>query len=359
MNQIQTARLDELVLDPRNPRLGLRGSLDDLPQADILGKMRSWALEEIAISFLENGFWIQEALLCTRESVYGAPALVVVEGNRRLAALKLLDQSFNGHPPSSQWAKIIEGHPRPEALFESIPYLLMEDRRSVDVFLGFRHVTGIKEWAPAEKAEYISFLIDERGLSYREVMRKIGSKTEAVRRNYISYRVFAQSKEVDGIDSEKIVERFSVLFLSLRAAGVQEFLGVDINSEPKEASTPVPQSHVDNLRDFVRWLFGTESEQPIVKDSRNVDRFAKVLQNAEAVSYLRANKRPSLEQAYVIAGGEEQELHDIIQRATYDVEQALSIVHLYKKSEMIAESVTRLVAGLRRIEAIFPDLDAG
>lgn len=358
MQQIQTAKLTELNLDPRNPRLGLRKSEGELPQPAILALMRNWALEEIAISFLENGFWVQEALLCVRERIYGEDSLVVVEGNRRLAALSLLADSFDGRAPSHRWTQIVADRHPPEGLFENIPYLEMPDRQAVDVFLGYRHVTGIKEWAPAEKAEYISFLIDERGMDYREVMRKIGSKTEPVRRNYIAHRLLSQSREIEGVADDKIVARFSVLFLALRASGVQEFLGVNINAEPRDAQTPVPPDHVENLRDFVRWLFGTESDEPIVKDSRNVDRFAKVLQDPDAVAYLRNNKRPTLEQAYVIAGGEEQELHDIIQRATYDVEQALSVVHLYKKSEMIRGAVERLLAGLQRVEAVFPDITA-
>ena len=62
----------------------------------------------------------------------------------------------------------------PKKLFTKIPYILADSRQDIESFLGFRHVTGIKQWQPAQKAQYIAKLIDERGMNYEEVMRKIG-----------------------------------------------------------------------------------------------------------------------------------------------------------------------------------------
>src|SRR5690349_5906569 len=121
--QIDTAPLDDLLLDPRNPRLGLRNATDDLPQDAILQRMQTWALEELATSFLESGYWPQEALLVVKEQVYGAEHLVVVEGNRRLAALILLRRALNGDYASHAWQALTEGKVAPAALFEEIPYI--------------------------------------------------------------------------------------------------------------------------------------------------------------------------------------------------------------------------------------------
>lgn len=178
--KIEYENIQNLNLDPRNPRLGREVHESELSQSEILEKMRTWSLEELAVSFLENGFWPQEALLTTKENLGKKNnSLVVVEGNRRLAALMYLQEAFNGNPANRKWKELVDGKD-PGTLFSSIPYLLVESRKDVEAFLGFRHVTGIKEWHPAEKAEYISRMIDE-GMSYREVMRKIGSQTPAVR----------------------------------------------------------------------------------------------------------------------------------------------------------------------------------
>jgi len=87
--QIQYAEIDALYLDPTNPRLGRLDRGRKTRQSEILDMMRDWSLEELAVSFLESGFWLQEPLLIVEEELYGTVRPVVVEGNRRLAAIFL------------------------------------------------------------------------------------------------------------------------------------------------------------------------------------------------------------------------------------------------------------------------------
>jgi hypothetical protein len=74
--KIHYASIDELSLDPTNPRLGRNNAGRAVTQARVLELMTTWNLEELAISFLESGFWPQEALLAVEEKLYGKPALV-------------------------------------------------------------------------------------------------------------------------------------------------------------------------------------------------------------------------------------------------------------------------------------------
>ena len=123
------------------------------------------------------------------------------------------------------WTEMKNGQVRLEELFRNVPFIRIEKRSDVDSFLGFRHVTGIKEWAPPEKAYFIAKLIDDKRLSYQEVMRKIGSKTPIVERNYIAFSILEQMKKTEELEYEEVEKRFSVLFLSLRERGVQRVLG--------------------------------------------------------------------------------------------------------------------------------------
>src|SRR5262245_25723208 len=95
-DEIKYASVDELMLDPLNPRLGRSNTRPDLPQSKILDLMKDWNLDELAISFIDSGFWPQEAVLVVKQRLYGKQALVVVEGNRRLAALKFLKDALDG-----------------------------------------------------------------------------------------------------------------------------------------------------------------------------------------------------------------------------------------------------------------------
>ena len=180
--------------------------------------MKDWSLEELALSFLESGFWPQEALIVVKESFSREERLVVVEGNRRLAALKLLKQAFDRKPSSKKWQQLVQDRTAPAHLFDEIPYFVVDSRQDIVAFLGFRHVTGIKEWNPAEKAEYISKLIEEHGMSYREACRKIGSKVPTVRQHYISYRLLLQMENQEAIDLQAVEKKFSVLSLVSKLA---------------------------------------------------------------------------------------------------------------------------------------------
>ncbi|AUQ54524.1 hypothetical protein [Phaeobacter inhibens] len=353
--KIEYTALDQIALDPLNPRLGRSAHRENLAPDEIYNLMRDWSLEELATSFLESGFWAHEAVLCVEEEVYGEERLVVIEGNRRIAALMRLKKAFDGDDTSKKWLEIIDGVDEPDDLFDQVPFIRLNSRNEVDAFLGFRHVTGIKEWAPPEKAQFIAKLIDENGLSYRDVMRQIGSKTPTVQRNYIAYSILMQMEETEGLDVGKVEDKFSVLFLSLARSDVREFLGVKEKFEvpPEQVKPAISKDYVQNLKEYSRWLFGDEENAAVVTDSRQVDKFAKVLASAEGLDYLRTVKRPSLEKAFVIAGGDQEELYELMTTAAYNVEEALSSIHHYAEDERLIRIVQRLSANVTQINKIF------
>lgn len=355
--ELQYASIDELNLDPMNPRLGRNNAGPEVLQKTVLELMEDWTLEELATSFLEGGgFWTHEALLVCKENLYDKLSLVVIEGNRRLAALKLLKIAFDGNPISTKWKEIVKKSKPPKDLFTKIPYLLVTKRSDVESFLGFRHVTGIKEWRPAEKAEFISKMIDG-GMSYEEVMRKIGSKTPTVRQNYISFNLLLQiENEVGNIPEENFEDRFSVMYISIKTLGVQKYLHIDILADPKKAKKPVPKEHLKALSNFALWLFGDNERPPLFSDSRQVDNFGRILESKEAIKYLERNERPNFEFALNIAGGDEPEIVDLIEKASDNIEIALTRVHLHKKSKKIQEAMKRFKLDSQQLLNIFPEI---
>jgi hypothetical protein len=357
-NTIEFTNLADFYLDPTNPRLGRANAGPDVPQSRVMEIMRTWALDELAVSFLESGFWPQEAVIVVKEQLYGPPEkIVVVEGNRRIAALRYLQDAFNGNPVSRRWKELVDGATPPSELFTRIPYIIADSRADVTAFLGFRHVTGIKEWNPGQKAEYIAHLVDDLNMSYEEIRKKIGSRAETVRRNYIAYRIFQQLEEFsEQISTEKIEDRFSVLFLSLRERGVQRYLSVDIRAEPEEAHDPVPNTKLDDLLYYAIWLFGTDKKKPLFTDSRYVGDFGKVLESPEAVEYLKSSDEPSFELALQKAGIEEKELIQRVQESTDQIEQALGRLHLYTDSEDLQKVVRRFGLGARELLRKFPSI---
>ena len=355
---IEFVALEQLSLDPRNPRLGLGDEEPLATQERILELMRGWNLEELAVSFLENGFWPQEAVIVVKEELYNEPdMLVVVEGNRRIAALKYLQRAFAGNHRSRTWRTLVQGAADRSELFAQIPYILAGSRADVTAYLGFRHVTGIKQWDPTQKAEFIASMVEDMEMSYDTVRKQIGMQTDTVRRNYVSYRLVKQIESLDIEVSEQGLEsRFSVLFLSLREEGTRSFLGIDLSFEPIEAKVPVPHAMEPNLSDFAKWLFGTDHQRPLFADSRYISSFAKVLSNSEAVEYLRSSPVPSFDVALQKAGVEDEEIETQLKEASIQMELALSKVHLYVHSEPIQKAMVRLALNAKELLSKFPSI---
>jgi hypothetical protein len=354
--ELSFAELDDLSLDPRNPRLGRHNAGPRVTQGRVLELMADWKLDELAVSFLESGgFWTQEALIVTREDLYGKPHLVVIEGNRRLAALINLSEAVQGKNPDRKWQEIVKDATVPKHLFDRIPYYLADSREDIESFLGFRHVTGIEEWRPAEKAEFISKLID-KGLDYREVKRKIGSNTQTVRQNYISYRLLLQVEQTADVPKEYFEERFSVMYLSLRTEGVRQYLQIDIQADPETVRRAIPKIHKKALTNFALWLFGNEQKPPLFTDSRLVDRFGQILASEDARQYLERSEDPNFEVAYKTAGGDEPEIIKLLQKAADNVELALTRAHHYRKSNKLETAAERLAEDTRRLLELFPDI---
>src|SRR6476469_4279184 len=91
--QLDYVHLRQLKLDPQNPRLRRDKRRAGLEQDALLAEMSNWTLDELVDSFERaGGFWTQDALIVTAEPLVEAEEqkYLVIEGNRRVAALKLV-----------------------------------------------------------------------------------------------------------------------------------------------------------------------------------------------------------------------------------------------------------------------------
>lgn len=319
---IEFAPVEALWLDPQNPRIGRVKRRENPTQNELLAIMSTWTLDELVDSFLNaGGFWTQDALIIVKEIHDGEEKLVVVEGNRRLAALKLMMRGLSGlpHVPRPILDKLRDANiALDDELFQAVPYLLAEQRSDVAAYLGFRHVTGIKEWPPTEKAEFITQLIEGGGLTYRDVARQIGSRSDVVKHNYIAFKILEQVEGAFQDDEwvDRIESKFSVLLLSLRSTKVRDFLGIDTTSDAEKGQRDiVPVSKRDDLQRFIEWVFGTKTKKAIVRDSRQIDRFADVLSEPRSIAYLYETPDPKFEIAYSLTRAAADLVIDPLQEA--------------------------------------------
>lgn len=361
---LEYKHLDDLKLDPLNPRLGRDKRREGLDQDHLLNEMASWALEELVDSFTQGGgFWTQDALIVLRDtpSPEEGEKFVVIEGNRRVAALKLMQKTVNREIEPPRWlAERLEGSKLApdDDLFTQLPVLVADSRDDVMAYLGFRHVTGIKQWRPVEKAEFISGLVDNYGMTYRDVAKLIGSRSDTVRQHYIAFKMLLQMEEMEDFDWSEVEERFSLLFLSIRSEGTRDFLGVELKGDRPAEARPIPAEKLLETQQFVGWLFGGKDARPVVRDSRNVDRFGEILGEPRAVDYLRKTPQPDFETAYALTSSADLVL-DPLREAARNIRLALDeIGSRTEEGEVQDEAWTVIEGGVRLAQVTgAPNLD--
>jgi uncharacterized protein YerC len=370
-NKIEYEKLEKFQLDSQNPRFERDFRESNPTHNRFMNEMEEWKLDELAVSFLScNGFWVQEAVLVLLEKRGKSDFFTVIEGNRRIAALYKLRTIIEDPSAikSKKWrdiAALAEQNKikATNILFNEIPYIRIEKREDVDEFLGFRHVTGIEEWQPAEKAAYIAKLIDERKMTYEEVMQKIGSRTTTVRQLYITFRLMEQMREEDILPKEGVQNRFSVMYLSLRTPGVQQRLGLDMQGLPDRNRYPVEKKNLPHLKHFARWIFGEDSHSPLFSDSRQVDAFGGLLENDEAFKYLCENKDARFDTARTIAGGDLSETIINVKKASEYIRMALSQAHRYPNDKKLqnvmkdfSNDAIHLMSVFQKLQSVFREI---
>ena len=146
--------LDDLKLDSKNPRLPKSKQGKD-EKSIIQWMLMEAATVELMMAIGENDFFAGEQLLVVEHKEQSGK-YIVIEGNRRLTAVKLLSNpDLTEKVKREKVNKICE-----EARFkpEMIPCLIFDDENEILKYLGFRHITGIKSWRLLEKARYLNDL---------------------------------------------------------------------------------------------------------------------------------------------------------------------------------------------------------
>ncbi|RJQ14141.1 MAG: hypothetical protein C4560_12785 [Nitrospiraceae bacterium] len=342
--------VDRLHLDAENPRLP--ESIQGQKEATILQELfEEFNLEEISDSISQNGYFDEEPLVAiplgltakllrkSESENYDAfihkktTQFTVVEGNRRLATIKiLLDKGTQNSLGIRSWPEISK---EVREDISKLPVIVYPERKEVIPYLGVRHITGIKKWDAYAKARYIIHMI-ESGLSIENIELRIGDKQGSGRKNVICYKMIKQAHEEFDYDVSLATQYFSYLMLSIGQLPIRNYLGM---GKLKEISLdePIPNTKIEELKNLLSWLFGEDkNRKPVIDDSREITQYlTHVVKSPEAVEYL--NKTRRLQDAYELTDGEETMLKKTLSSAGFKLEKALGIIHRHKTLEIKAE----------------------
>lgn len=336
--EISNVDLGYLHLDPDNPRLP-----QNLPRTekDILEYLATTtAIEDLVNAIATNGFFPGEPLVVVPDKKRGSGHYVVVEGNRRLTALRLLQNPKATKEPSTRLKAIVTEAPHKPTM---IPVVVRNTRDEVLPYLGFRHITGVKAWDPLAKARYMKQLFDaltkkrdRPEVRYRQVAQAIGSRTTNIRRNLDAlavYDVMEDSRFFGVPDLSEDTIKFGSLYTALGDEKIAAFVG-----SAKETSDSVDPDYVPthpivepsalrkgNIKDLTRWMFQKNSDgETIVGDSRNLRKLAAVVVSSTAVKALREGSK--LDYAYRLTKGVERDFAALLYEAEGTLREAAGIV---------------------------------
>lgn len=337
---------DHLLLDPNNPRY--QGDFQDfvfVPYEQIsepLHQTRAMArlLEErfgvrqLAESIAEVGYLPIDNLVV---SPYSKEKYLVIEGNRRLAAIRLI---LSG--------KVL-ATPENKSSLNLLPVLILDEppeMATIEQWLiqGTRHVGGVKPWGPYQKARAIEILNREKGLSYEDAAAALGMKPGELRRSLQALGAFKELMESPRFGRRARVEMFSFFEELVRKPALRSYFGWN-NGEMRFDSP--------DKRDLLfRLIMGEGGKHPKVGTGLEFRELAKVLDVSEARSSLEDLNQP-LQRAFDLASARERgawfsDLLVRLEQTTEDILQVPEIAPTSRQRAIIKDVISKLKIFLKR-----------
>lgn len=327
-------KVADLSLDLANPRF-VDPNLNT--QEDMIRFLYENAdLPELLLSFTNSGYLDFEPIIVRRRD------LVVLEGNRRIAALKLL-----ATPGLAERLELTIPENVPAAATpDEVSAILVKEASEARSYIGFKHINGPKPWDAMSKAKYAAEW-HAAGTPLEEITKALGDTFNTVNRLVHGYRVYEQAVR-EGFDPEKRTGRrfaFSHLYTAITRSSIKQWL--NLSEDPKQ--DPIPASHVDHLRTLMSWLYGQGPKEPAVIKTQNPDlnRLADVVANDRTREMLMATR--DLYEAWEELEPPSNRLENALIQAVRQTEAASALAGSFDGRQSTFDTAERLFGSARSI----------
>ena len=282
---------DLLDFDPSNPRFG--GLMDNHTQEQIQRALfaEPYYASELVDSLLANGFIDYEPLVVKRKG----SRFIVIEGNRRLAAIREIRSNFKKYSGRCSDLELI-----PVLIFPEKPD--EQHANEMRVYLGVRHLMGFREWPPLSKAQYLERESRVAGGLDKVIEATQMTKTKA-RRFLVPFRLLQHAKVKLPPN-----EDFWVLGEALSRTGIKQYLQLEVDSKTLEIISYDKNNLGLLLNDLYGPICGNErnTAAKVVHDTRELKRLARVLSSENASASLHSGH--SLDESEILVDSREESI---------------------------------------------------
>jgi hypothetical protein len=254
---------DRLLFDIQNPRLVgelSSGSTGDIPVIQHLCETADIA--ELVISIIKNTFVDFEPIVVIKATDQNYR---VLEGNRRLAAIKLLLDPILSQQLESSLKYHID-RPLPldvEASIKTIQAIEVTCEEDAQAYIGFKHINGPHKWTSFAKAKFVTNWF-KQGMPIDEIARKVGDKNQTVKDLIAGMLVLEQAEEEELFDISDRTKRgvfgFSHLYTALNRKEYRSFLGLSKGWTDDMQENPVKKENLDKLEKTLKYMYGSKRD---------------------------------------------------------------------------------------------------
>lgn len=354
-------QLQSLLLDPNNPRFAELGD-DAAPvpesrfnepkvQQAAYDKMKNprFNVVELRDTIRELGFLPMDRLVVRRwrDSKTEAPRYVVVEGNRRVAALKWLMELFEQGK--------LQFNEEQMKLYCNFQVLLLDEERAPStarwILPGLRHVSGIKEWGPYQKARMV-FELRQTGRTPQEVAQSLGLSTREANQLWRAYLALEQMKADEEYGEHAEASLYSYFEEVFKRPNIRNWLGW--SDDEGKFTKP------EELRLFFSWICGSDADDgsealpPKLPEAKSIRELSRVIEDPDAFTLFKTGDG-TLTRALARV---EADTHREFMPAVSACESTLSALSPDRLRQMTSEEVVRLNRLVARVQQLLRDREA-
>ncbi|MEC7783588.1 MAG: ParB/Srx family N-terminal domain-containing protein [Bacteroidota bacterium] len=294
----QIIPFDSLYLDPNNPRFL---SMDDPENKVPADRIKEIDVQEAAFqkmlrpefqvralrdSILEIGYLPMDRIVVSK---LDDDSFVVIEGNRRLAAIRWIEQMIKEGAKDKSI----------RATYENLTVSVLDSESDTDInrlkVQGVRHISEARPWGTYQKAQLIRSLIENEGLSPQDVALAIGYRTQEVNRIYSAYLLHKQMQDDEDYGQYATPEHINYFYELVGRKKLREFFGYD-------NETGLFEEEDNDYHLFFKWIIEDpdNGHRKKLNSTRDVRELTKIIASSEAWDKLLED-RTSITEALAVA----------------------------------------------------------